>query len=551
VASAERSGTLETPEAAPDAATPSTGAGNGPVDGPGGLAGLPETDDRGAVGDAALMTSATYVSQALLFVAGLIQKGLLGPVGAGFWALMQSFWELFSILTLGASAGTGRQIPLRRGREDFAGAAEAARTGISFGIAAMAVGGLAISLVALVFGGGWDTEIQIGLIVLGLMAPLRMLENAHMLVYSATRRFRAVAFGTVLKGVVALTVQTVAVVAFGFWGMFVGVGVTSILALAMWRRMGLTGLRRPAFTVGVDRQMLRELISYGAPMLVWGQLWLLFMGIDNLLVAAWISVEDLGYYALAVSVTTYVLHMPRSIGATLAPRMAEDYGRSGELADLRGYAVNVQRLLSYLLVPLFIAAVFFGLPVLIHHALPEFIPAIPVVHVMAAGSFFISLTNMPVKAMITAGRRKPLILLLLPCLAVNVGGNYLAIQVLEEGIIGAAVATSLSYLIVFFVTGTYGLSGIIGRRETVGHLVEMALGAAYAIAVLWGVEQLIGPGEGSLLHETAIALLKFALAIVAMLPLLIRSQRLDRGPARLLEMFRVGLKRVRGRIGRA
>jgi O-antigen/teichoic acid export membrane protein len=502
------------------------------------------------MGDATIVASATYVAQGMLFVAGLIQKGLLGPVGAGFWALMQSFWGFFSILTLGASAGTGRQIPLRRGRSDFEGAAQAASTGTSFAILAMATGGLAVAAVALVFGGGWATELRIGLIVLGLIAPLRMLENAHLLVFSATRRFRAVALATVVQGVVALTAQTLAVLLFGFWGMFVGVVITAIVALAIWSRMGLTGLHRPAFTWGVDRKMLRELIAYGAPMLVWGQLWLLFMGIDNLLVAAWINVENLGYYALAVSVTTYVLHMPRSIGVALAPRMAEAFGRTGDVADLRGYAVTAQRLLSYMLVPLFIAAIFFGLPVLIRHALPEFSPAITVVQVMAAGSFFISLTNMPVKAMITIGSRLPLILLILPCLAVNVGGNYVAIQVLDEGIIGAATATSLSYLVVFWLTGAYGLSRIIGRSETVLHLAEMTLGAAYAIGVLWAVEALVGPGEGSLPFEVAVALLKFALASLAMLPLLIRSQRLDRGPARLLELVRTGVVRARGKLAR-
>ncbi len=520
----------------------------GPV-GPG-LAGKPETDDRGAVGDATIVASATYVSQAMLFVAGLIQKGLLGPVGAGYWALMQSFWEFFSILTLGASAGTGRQIPLRRGRGDYAGAAQAAGTGTTFAILAMGVGGLAIAAFALVFGSGWASEVQIGVIILGLIAPLRMVENAHVLVYSATRRFRAVALWTVLKGVVALTAQTLAVVLFGFWGMFVGVVVTSIAALVLWSRMGLTGRGRAAFSFEIDRAMLRELIAYGAPMLVWGQLWAVFMGIDNLLVAAWINVENLGYYALAVSVTAYVLLMPRSIGTALAPRMAEDFGRTGEVAELRRYAVNVQRLLSYMLVPLFITAVFFGLPVLIRHALPEFTPAITVVQVMAAGSFFVSLTNMPVKAMITAGRRRPLILLLIPCLAVNVIGNYVAIEVLDEGIVGAAVATSLSYLVVFGLTGAYGLSRILGPKETALHLAEMTLAAAYVIAVLWGVEAWIGPGDGSLPFEVGVAVLKFGLAILAMVPLLVRSQRLDRGPARLLELLRAGTVRARGKLAR-
>ena len=57
------------------------------------LSGAPEREGAAAQPRTpALFTAATYVAQVLMFVAGLLQKGLLGPVGAGYWALMQSFW---------------------------------------------------------------------------------------------------------------------------------------------------------------------------------------------------------------------------------------------------------------------------------------------------------------------------------------------------------------------------------------------------------------------------------------------------------------------------
>lgn len=516
-----------------------------------GLAGQPVVKGRGADKDAALFTTATYASQGLLFIAGLVQKGLLGPVGSGFWALMQSFWAFFPILTLGAAAGGSRQIPLHRGRGDYLAAARAAATGASFSILAVGVGGLLIAAFALLAGSAWEPEVRYGLVVLGLIAPLRMLSDAHELILGATRRFQALARGTVLKGIVALTVQTLAVVLFGFWGMFIGVVATAAALLALWAHLGLSGRRNPAFAGGIDRSALRDLIGYGAPLIVWGQLWILFTSIDNLLVAGLIDVRNLGYYALAVSVTTYLLHMPRSVGAVLAPRMSEEYGRTGDVASLQGYAINAQRLLAQMLIPLFLAATFFLLPVLIRHALPEFRPSIDVVQVMVAGSFFMALTNMPVKTMITIGRRLPLILLLLPCLALNVGGNYLAIEVLDTGIEGAAVATSASYFAVFLLTSGFGLTQVIGGRRTAVHVAELILIAAYTIAVVWAIEALIGPGNGSLIPDVAVGLGKLALALLALAPLLWRSQRQDRGPERMLGLIGSGAALVRRRIKRS
>jgi O-antigen/teichoic acid export membrane protein len=385
---------------------------------------------------------------------------------------------------------------------------------------------------------------RFGLVILGLTAPLRMLSDSHEVILGATRRFRAVANGLILKSVVALTVQVAAVVLFGFWGMFAGTVITSLALLAMWARMGLTGIRRPAFTIGMDRKALRELISYGAPILIAGQLFLIFMSIDNLLVASILDIRSLGYYALAVSVTTYVLHLPRSIGSVLAPRMAETYGRTGDELSLRGYAEDVQRLLGHVMVPLFLAAAFFGVPVLIRHALPEFTPAIPVVRIMAAGSFFIALNNMPVKTMITTGRRAALIGAIIPCLVLNVAGNYVAMAVLNTGIEGAAVATSLSYLSIFLLTGWLALRRMIGAAHTARHLGELVAVATYTIAVVWGIEELLG-GSGALVTDALLAIAKMALAVVAMAPWLLRSQRLDRGPERLLELAAGGMATAR------
>ena len=108
--------------------------------------------------------------------------------------------------------------------------------------------------------------------------------------------------------------------------------------------------------------------------MVFGQIWLLFMGIDNLIVAGFLSVKQLGYYALAISVTNYILQLPRSIGQAMFPRMAERFGETGEVASFAGYATDAQRLLAYMIVPIFVAGAFYAFPVLIRHALPEFKP---------------------------------------------------------------------------------------------------------------------------------------------------------------------------------
>lgn len=507
-----------------------------------GLAGSLDRNERSATSDATVIAGAAYIGQVLNFLAGLVQKGLLGPVGTGFWALMQSIWQLTKVVQAGAFDGTTRQIPFHRGRRDYAAAAAAADTGYSFSLFAMGAFGVCLIAFSLAFGAGWAPQMRWGLILLGATGPLRLLSDAHLELLFATRRFRPASSATILQAVTGLTLQTLFVWWWGFYGMFAGAVVASVGALALYARAGLTSFARPAFRCRIDRGRLRELIAYGLPFMVFGQIWLLFMGIDNLIVAGFLSVKELGYYALAISVTNYILQLPRSIGQAMFPRMAERFGETGEVASFARYATDAQRLLAYMIVPVFVAGAFYAFPVLIRHALPDFRPAIAVVHVMVAGSFVMALCNLPIKAMLTAGKRLALILLVGGCLGVNAAANYVAVAVLDEGIRGAAVATVFSYFVVFVATSGYALNMMIGRRTMVAHVSELVFVAGYVAAAMWAIEGVVGSGAGPLAGDVATACAKLALFMVTLTPWLVLAQRRVQGLTRLRTM---GLKVVR------
>jgi O-antigen/teichoic acid export membrane protein len=505
------------------------------------LAGRPEGGDASASSDATVFTTAVYAAQVLQFLAGLIQKGILGPAGTGYWALMQAFWQFATVASIGAVQGTSRQVPLHRGRKDYAAAAATSATGASFSLLMTVLAGALTATCALAFGAGWAPEIRWGLVILGLTAPLRLLGDIHETLLGATKRFRPVSAATVLQAAIALTLQTGFVYLWGFYGMFAGTLAATVGTLILFARMGLTGLRRPIFTWRIDRARLRELISYGFPILLFGQIWLLFMGIDNLIVAGFLSIDDLGYYALAVSVTSYILFLPKSLAAVLFPRMAERYGETGDMGSIGHYATDVQRILGYMLVPAFVGAAFFLLPVLVRHALPDFEPAIPVIHIMVAGSFFISLCNMPIKVLTTAGRRLPLIIMITACLAFNAAANYVAVAVLDEGIEGAAVATVISYFAVFVITSGYSLAAMLGRRRMVLHIGELLLVFVYMSGALWGLESLLGSGAGAFVPDTATGTLKLLLFLALLAPWLWVAQHRVQGPQRIWALVRRGV----------
>jgi O-antigen/teichoic acid export membrane protein len=508
------------------------------------LAGQP-SGGRAATTDAALLTGGTYIAQGLQFVAGLMQKAILGPVGAGYWALMQTFWTFFSMAPLGAQHGATRQIPVQRGQGDYAGAARSAGTGATFGLVAMTTVGALLALVAIVFGSGWAPEMRFGLVLLGVTAPLRYASDVHEIIIQAVKRFDIASATVLVKAVAMLVLQTAAVWALGFYGLFLGLVAIELAAFALWLRVGVISRTLPAFRLGIDRERLRDLISFGAPIMIYAQVWLLFLAVDSLIVASALDVRQLGLYALAVSVTNYVLYLPKTVGSVLFPRMAERFGQTGELASIQRYATETQRLMAYMLVPIAVGIGFFAFPVVIRHALPAFLHAIDVVQIMIAASFFMALMNMPIKVLLTAGYRWSLTALVLGCVAINAALNYVALVVLDEGIEAAATATAISYFLTFVATTGYGLSRTYGWRQVLLHIGEVVVVFVYVYAALRLIHSAVDVDDPGLVADAAIALGQLAVFMVALVPWLVLAERRLGGVSMLRGLAEGALRRRR------
>lgn len=489
------------------------------------LAALPDQTANSAASDAATLVSGVYAAQALIFTAGLMQKGLLGPVGAGYWALMGTIYSFFGLSAVGVFDGASRQIPAHRGRGDYRGAAEVADTAGTVALLASAAAGAVVAVVAVVSGGDWAPELRYGLVLLGLLAPLRVLVDFHELIFQSTKRFRVLSTGMILKAVAALVVQTACAYFFGFYGMFAGLVATMLVVAANWFRLGLSTFRRPAFRLRLRRRRLRELVVYGVPIMAFSQVWLLFVAVDSLIVARFAGVESLGFYALAVSVTNYMLFLPKSIAAAIFPRMQERYAPSEEIASIRHYVTDVQRILAFALVPPFVGAAFFLLPFLIRQALPDFEPAIPVVQLMVAASFFIALVQLPIEFLVTTGYRWRATALMVACLVVNAAANFVAVAVLDRGVKGAAVATAASYLVLLAVMTGYALSKALDMPAALRHGGALAAVTAWTLSVLWLVERTMGSGAEDFVGDALLSLAKLGVALFAIGPWLYLAQR--------------------------
>jgi O-antigen/teichoic acid export membrane protein len=489
-----------------------------------GLAATSRKAAGGIAGDTATLALGFYVCQFCLVIAGFIQKRLLGPQATGYWTLIGTFWVFMSLASLGAVAGTIREVPNYRGRDDYEAAAEAADTGATFGVAAYALAGLIVIGVALAFGASWSPQLRWGVVLLGLLAPLRALVDVHYDLIRLVRRFDILAASLVLTGLLTLSVQTALVYALGYYGMFAGLALLCVASLATWWWFGFAGIRRPAFRPRLVRRRLRELVLAGIPITLYSNIWILFISVDTLLVASLLSVKQVGYYSLAVSVNSYLLFLPRIVSSAIFPRMQETYGESEDAAAVRHYAWDVPRVLAFVFVPLMIAAAFFLLPVLVRAVLPAFVPGIPAMRVMVAGAIFLALVDMPIEFLITVNARWLATALIVGCLALNAGLNLVALLGFDGGIRGAAIATASSYLVLWLVMTVVALRRVYTARLVAVQIATLLAVSAQLLGLLWLLERLVGTSDrGSV--DLALGLAKVALALALMTPWFVYAER--------------------------
>lgn len=450
-----------------------------------GLAGDAEVGGAHATSEIAVLGAGFYSAQLLVFVAGFAQKGLLGPAGTGYWALMATLWPFMSLTSAGALRALERTVPAERARREFSSAAAAANTGATFTLLAIGLMGAAMAVFAVIAGGAWAPELRWGIVLLGVTAPLRIAVDIHQILLRATRRFGAISTGFMANALTTLTLQTCAVAAIGFYGMFVGVVAAAITTLVLWRCMGLTGRGRPAFRLSLRRDMLRGLVRVGMPILIYSQVWLLFTAVDTLVVAAALSVGALGAYALAVSVNTYILFLPKVVSSVLFTRTQEMVGVTNDVRTLGPLGVAVPRVLGGIFVPGALTCAFFLLPLLVRFALPSFDQAIPAIRVMVGGAFFLALIDLPVTIGVSGARAWRMSALMIACLALNAGLNVCATVILHWGVIGAALATSLSYYMLFVAVTMYGLGQATGARAAARQVRALTANGLYVLGALW------------------------------------------------------------------
>ncbi|RPH53704.1 hypothetical protein EHM82_07985, partial [bacterium] len=294
--------------------------------------------------DAVLFTGANVTYQGARFLAYLVAAKLLGPTLYGLWnGLLLLLTNGIYYGHLGVLSAMNREIPLRQGRGDEAGIQPI--VDVSFTTALLSSSLLAVACLAASFAAE-DPANALGLRLLAPLLVLEQLQYFYELVLRSHGLFRAVAVQQVLLAGLLLGVVLGLTRLAGFSGFLWGHVVVFLVVVAflIWRSPVRPRLR-------FDPRRMAVLARIGFPIMLAGFAYGMLTSLDRLMVLSFLGKTQLGYYSLAFMAYGTMMLVPRSVSLMVYPRMAREYGRTGDPRALKSLVYRPLVLLVAIMVP--------------------------------------------------------------------------------------------------------------------------------------------------------------------------------------------------------
>jgi O-antigen/teichoic acid export membrane protein len=484
-----------------------------------------ETSERSLiVRDATWYTTATYLSQFLAFGIGVVAKRMLGPTDLGVWAVLLSLLSFLGLLEFGVTQAMNKQMAYAISRGDERLADQYKRTQFTFVTAVALFGSLGVLLYVLINHATLSPVFASGLLWLAIIFPLNQLHMGQVTVFWANKRFDATGLVTLLETVLMGTVGLFLIARIGVYGQIIAF-LSALLAKLLFLKWRAQGRKRLEVRFGWSSGAIRDLLRVGLPLEAIALVNLAKLSGTSLLVAYYLDTTSVGYYALALSIQNYIYWTPNAFSIVMFPRFQERMATSNDdTSALRSFLVKPTIGLGYFVLPVLISGSFFLVPVLIRHALPAYVPSITVLHVLLAGTYFLSMEHMPGQLLTTSNHlwhRVALAVITLVALAVSVAVAVVRHPTLLSIVAAVAVGNAVG----FFVNFMFAYAVVDGPRVDRWFSARLVGAFTYLIATLVLVDHFMPGSNVSLWRDALLSSAKWLASLVVLIPLFLIAER--------------------------
>ena len=404
------------------------------------------------VNDSAFLTAAGYLNQFFHFIRGFIIARLLDPTLFGYLSGVRLVLRFTPQMHFGALHGMTRDMSIYKGANNKENFQTSKNNGISLIIIFSASIVLGIVIYTFFVQEKYNPYTIWGIRVFAIAAFIQQSISICRALLRVDYRFIEISTAEIILGFSSLILAIVLVIYIGFYGAILSFLIAHLLSLSY-----LVKKTKFDFKFELNKKILRKLLLVGAPIsFIYFNRDMLRI-LDRLMIIYFLSVKQLGYYAIAIPFFTLITNIPASISYIMYPKMLEVYGRSDEEISSTKRYFKIPTQLNAVIIAFVIGMLFLAIKYILFYLLPRYMASVNVVRILSFAVFFNSLSLLAIRVLITQKSFKILFIFQGISIFTNIFLNYILIK-MGYGIKGVAVATGISYFIYSFLTLHYTLS---------------------------------------------------------------------------------------------
>ena len=466
--------------------------------------------DMGAVG------VSLYVTRALYLLRGLVTARFLGPSDYGIWGTLGILLNYSNLAPMGSADAVARQVPFHKARGEEDRAREVVEQSFSFNLYASLLATLAILLYAQARRASLEPVFFAGLHVAAAGITLQQLYFYYRIVLRAEGRFFFQSKVDILLAMVNVPVTIGLVALWRLKGLYV-----SYVLVYVWIVGYLVWNVPIRLRFRLDLPLLVDLVRIGFPLYLLGLTYTLFMSVDRMIIAKFLTSADMGYYTIAYTIIGTLGEVPMVVAQVMSPNLIGRYSRSATKAEMLPYVEMPTVAIATFFPPLQVL-VLISAEWVMHYILPRFLPGFVPIEILLFGAFFIALTRGPSSFLLAVRKQIVAVGIYAICVLAAFGLNLWFVKI-GWGLIGVSVATSATYALLFVLYVTYIFTFFFGRRVGAYARLYGRLLLPFALAALVYVALRVGiPLDGHApLADAGRALARVAIYLVLASPFLI------------------------------
>lgn len=406
--------------------------------------------------EAVLYSGSLLLTRFLLSIRGILIPRLLGPGQYGIYNSLLIIPEYLLHVHFGILDALKREIPFCYGRKDLNQAHLIRNIAFFQYFFTTSFSILVIFAMAFLFRSRLLPSVFYALVLICVWIFFLSFETFFSQVARTDNRFDILTHSEVFA---SLTGFLVMVFMIFFWGLFGLIGsliLTSILKAGYIYRVA-----RYRIEWKWDSQELKRLLTIGFPMISGSILATVFNSVDRFIIITYLKSQELGYYALALTVSSFLLIVMNGTYGVLEPKIYRLYGEKKDLQAVRGLILEVLSGMS-LIYPLILGLAYIFSPLVVFLFLPKYLPSLTCIRFMIIGSFFFIFQRGTYSFLLAINRQIIIVKVELIGIGVNFFLSYLLVHQ-GWGIEGVALATMGANALCGLIYLIFSLSFLFSR----------------------------------------------------------------------------------------